>query len=462
MGQSNGAVAPTFEIVPPKAQANQFEVVPPPPSSDIFDHAEAQSGMWGSVKSWFSGLHAQTQQWNHDAQTMTPQQFAQAHPELSHIQGTASGGESAASKAYEDAKAGNYAKAIHTTVSGLGSAFAPLIGPSLIAAPLATVGGLALGAAGQFAGKKAGEAAGLTPDQSDVAGDVGALAGGYAGSKLSTATFAGNNTPEKLYESALKPSTVIPEATRAKIVQTALENEIPVTRGGLDKLGDLVDDLNAKTSQVIAQAQNQGATINKYDVASRLGDVGQRFKTQVNPLSDLSAVQKSGEEFIDTQPTQIPAADAQAMKQGTYTQLRGKYGELGSATIESQKALARGIKEELMGQFPELEGLGKKEGALLQLEPVLERAVNRISNHQIIGIGTPIAAGAAKAVTNSTSVGVIAGLLKAVLDDPMVKSRLAISLSKAGGTTQAAAFARLGAYSGALANVSSGDKNADQ
>lgn len=270
-----------------------------------------------------------------------------------------------------------------------------------------------------------------------------------------------SGAPEKLYESAMKPSTTFTEAERAKLVQTGLENEIPVTKGGLEKLSDLVDDLDSATAKIIKGANNQGATINKYAVTGRLGDTAQRFATQVNPEADLSAIAKSGNEFLDTQPNQIPAAQAQAMKSGTYTQLRGKYGELGSATIEAQKALARGIKEELIGQFPELKTLGQQEGALLQLQPVLERAVNRIANHQIIGIGTPIAAGAAKAVTGSTGIGAVTGLLKAVLDDPMVKSRLAIALSRT-GQSQVNALTRLGAYSSALGNAANGGANANQ
>jgi hypothetical protein len=437
------------DIFDQAAAATQQQSAPPP--ADIFDKAEESNTLWGHVKSFFSESSTKNQQLNHDAQHMTPAQFAAAHPEFTQPP-------SGAQEAYQDVKEGNYAKAIHRTIAGLGEGMAPALVPAMAAAPIATIAGLALGKGGQLVGQQVGKMAGLTPDQQNVAGDVGAIAGGYAGSKLTPASFG--DAPEKMYESAMKPSTTIPEATRAKMVQTGLENEIPVTKGGLDKLGDLVDDLNDKTARIIDQANQQGATVNKYAVASRLGNAYQRFATQVNPVSDLEAVSKSGNEFIENQPNEIPAAQAQAMKQGTYTQLRGKYGELGSATIESQKALARGIKEELINQFPELEGLGKQEGALLQLQPVLERAVNRISNHQIVGIGTPIVAGGAKVVTGSTGVGVIAGLLKAVVDDPMVKSRLAISLSKGGGISQAAAFAKLGAYSGAL--VSNAHKSADQ
>jgi hypothetical protein len=163
----------------------------------------------------------------------------------------------------------------------------------------------------------------------------------------------------------------------------------------------------------------------------------------------------------------MSAADAQAMKQGTYRVLQGKYGEQGSASVEAQKALARGLKEEIATQFPEISKLNSTESQLLDLQPVLERAVNRISNQQAIGIGMPIAGTAVKAATGSTSAGAVAMMMKSVLDNPAVKSRLAIAVSKGSNIPPAQALARVQAYSSALgstagataANSSSGTPN---
>lgn len=259
-------------------------------------------------------------------------------------------------------------------------------------------------------------------------------------------------TPEQAYESALKPSTTIPEYKRAQMIDTALKQGIPVSRAGLEKLGDLIDDLNDKITNEIGTGQ--GKTVNKFAVASRLRSVAQQAAKQVNPEGDLNAIASSGNEFLRNQPNDIPAVEAQELKQGTYRSLGNKaYGELQSSTIESQKALARGLKEELATAFPEINNLNKMEGRALDLQPVLERAVNRIGNHQMLGIGTPIAAGAAKAVTGSSTIAGITGILKAVLDDPVVKSRLAISVSKGGaqrGLTLPQAFAQVDSYANAL------------
>jgi hypothetical protein len=317
----------------------------------------------------------------------------------------------------------------------------PLVGPW--AANIGTqagtgdIGGaLARGGTQYLAGSAAGKAVKAT---GNVLGDV-------------TETAA-----QRLYQSALKPSTKLSDAARTNVLDTGLREGIPVSPGGVEKLGNLMDDLNQKIADTIQQANRQGATVNKMDVASRLGDVGNKFKTQVNPDADLAAIQKSGEEFVRNNPNQIPIADAQAMKQGTYQQIKNSYGQLSAATVESQKALARGLKEEIASQFPEVGDLNSRESNLIGLDKELERAVGRISNHQLMGIGTPLAAAGAKAISGSTGVAAAAGMLKAIVDDPFVKSKLAIAISKSSGITLDAAKARIALHSGALANAASGE-----
>ena len=265
---------------------------------------------------------------------------------------------------------------------------------------------------------------------------------------------AAGGAAQKLYRSALKPSTVLDSAKVAAQMQEGMDQGITVSPGGAAKLGDLIDDLNGKISAQIAA--NPNVPISRFAVASRLGDTADAFKNQVNPASDLAAVQKSGNEFMESQPKQILASDAQALKTGTYQQLKARaYGELGSATVESQKALARGLKEELATKFPELNDLNATDSNLIGLDNMMERAVNRISNHQLIGIGTPLAAAGAKAITGSNLASGITGVMKAVFDDPYVKSRAAIALNQAskGAVTIPMAAARFQAYVDALGNV---------
>jgi hypothetical protein len=94
--------------------------------------------------------------------------------------------------------------------------------------------------------------------------------------------------------------------------------------------------------------------------------------------------------------------------------------------------------------------LNAQEGQFLNLDGVLEKALNRIGNHQLMGIGTPIVAGAVGGTAGAGS-GIVAGIIKAVIDDPVAKSRFAIALSKAGKISPSAAMARITQYSNALA-----------
>lgn len=267
-------------------------------------------------------------------------------------------------------------------------------------------------------------------------------------------------TPEAAYESALKPSTTLSPAERASVVQTGLQNEIPISKGGLEKLGEHIEMLNQAIKDEIASDPKRPIDPNK--VATRADQAKAKFANQVNAGGDLAAIDASKQQFLAEQGASTPkvgpqgpapdmnASDAQAMKQGTYQVLKGKFGEQGSASVEAQKALARGLKEEIATRFPEISKLNADESRLLDLQPVLERAVNRISNHQAIGIGTPIAGAAAKAVTGSGGVGVVASVLKGVLDNPGVKSRLAIAISKSSKIPISQAMEKVTAYSSAI------------
>lgn len=282
-----------------------------------------------------------------------------------------------------------------------------------------------------------------------------ALAGPEAVSDLNIKLPVGN-APESMYQSAMKPSTTLPPGKVASMVQTGLDQKIPVSPAGIEKISSLVDDLNSQIKDQISTGAKQGVTIDPQAVAQRADQLKTRFVNQVAPTADLQAIDATKNDFLHTNPNPIPADTAQAMKQGTYQQLSSRaYGEQGSATVEAQKSLARGIKEELATAFPELSNLNAEESRLLDLQPTLEKAVQRISNHQLIGIGTPAVGLGMKAATGSNAAASAAGILKLVLDNPMVKSRLAIALHHAAqnGMQLSSVESRIAAYSDALGNA---------
>jgi hypothetical protein len=327
----------------------------------------------------------------------------------------------------------------------------------------------------------------------------GALMGEGAGALADMASPAISNaagraalmgrTPEAAYEGALKPSPSISAADRTAAVKTGLEQGIVISKAGLSKLGDQIETLNQAIKDEIAKDPNRPIDPNK--VATRADAARARFATQVNAQPDLDAIEASRQQFLNEQgqrpgvpaqppqptgvlgpngqpimnsgtPAQPPvpappmaAADAQAMKQGTYRVLKGKFGEQGSASVEAQKALARGLKEEIASAFPEIGKLNGEESRLLDLQPILERAVNRISNREPISLGGPVVTTAVKAATGSTGAAAALGVMKEVLSIPALRSRLAIAVSRGAKIPYASALAKVGSYAGSIGAIAS-------
>lgn len=285
-------------------------------------------------------------------------------------------------------------------------------------------------------------------------------------------------TPAEAYETALKPPTTMSSVDRAQAAQAGLKNEIPISSSGVEKIADRIDALNQGIKDEIATDPTRPIDPNK--VATRADRAKAAFSKQVNSQPDLKAIEATRQQFLEeqgqkpaipAQPTGIldaqgnpimkpaqaatpappmNAIDAQEMKQGTYKILKGKFGEQGSAAVEGQKDLARGLKEEIADQFPEVANMNAHESELLNLQPLVERAVARMANQGLFRLGTGAVAGTVKALGGSNKVAAVAAVMKQVLDDPMIKSRLAIAVSKGGKIPYAEAAARVGAYSSSL------------
>jgi len=197
---------------------------------------------------------------------------------------------------------------------------------------------------------------------------------------------------ESLMRTSLKPAAIADKTGKAgPAVQTMLDEGITVSEGGVNKLTGKIDTLNDAITDAIA---NSRARVSRQAVERPVYDVEQRFGRQATPQSDLAAIEKVLEDFR-THPLlprrDIPVQVAQEMKQGTYRALKDKYGEVGSASTEAQKALARGLKEEVAAAVPEVAPLNAKESALLNAKNLLEHRVAIERNANPTGLG-PLAA----------------------------------------------------------------------
>jgi hypothetical protein len=290
-------------------------------------------------------------------------------------------------------------------------------------------------------------------------------------------------TAAPLYESALKPSTTLKPAKRASIIQTGLEEKIPVpgkfSDRGLKKADAIISDIKAEIDSRIKAAEAAGAEkIAPADVAKRAEELKPEFKT-VTPKTDIAPIEATKKEFIKAysekevtpegkvilhpERQSISVTEAQKIKQNTYRRVGDKaYGEQKTPGTEAEKQLARGLKEELETALkdlvPELKSMNARESAVIGLDKALERAAARIRNHQIFGIGTPIAMAGGYALAGEPGAMTMA-ILKLVLDDPEVKSRVAIVFNRARSAAAKATSPGMRPLYGGVAGMAAEEEN---
>lgn len=273
----------------------------------------------------------------------------------------------------------------------------PMVGGALgglAAAPgiVTSFGGAAFGgAAGEAAKQLINRARGVEAPATatDAAKDMGIsaainAAGEGAGKAIGAGLLAG---APWLMQKALKPAkSVLNEfsTTGPKIVQTLLNEGVNVTEGGLAKLHDLLSMTNKEIKALVANAPG---TVDKKIIAARALPVASRVSKQANPVKDLAAVGESVGEFLDhpVYKGDMSIPDLQAMKQVTYKQIGGKYGELSSAQVETQKALARGAKEEVANAVPGVSALNKRDSDLMAATEAVGRQVATAGNKDPVG-----------------------------------------------------------------------------
>ncbi len=192
-----------------------------------------------------------------------------------------------------------------------------------------------------------------------------------------------------LMQSAVKPgAAALRKGQGDRAVQTLLDEGITVSRGGADKLRGLGEEQNRLAAAELAKYPN--AQISKNAVASRLGDTERKFQAQVNPQADLAAIEGVDTSFLmhpqlAGRPT-MPLQLAQELKQGTQRQLREKYGEMGAASTEAQKALARGLREEIERVAPGVGPTNERASDFWNALRVVEPRALQAGNNNIGGL----------------------------------------------------------------------------
>lgn len=251
--------------------------------------------------------------------------------------------------------------------------------------PIGAIGGAAFGGmAGEAYKELIARARGRqAPGTMTEAAKDMAISGGEQGAAQVVGEVAGpaiRAIGGRIMQSAIKPGLkTLLRGTGEEmqpVVKTMLDEGLNVSANGVKKLQTLLTSTKQDVANAIQQAGAQGAEISPLRVASRLSDTARKFANQVNPQADLEAVSQVGQNFLDAHGAQdLTLPEAQALKVGTYRVLRQKFGQMGPASTEAEKALARGLKEELETAVPGISSLNEREASLLQtLSEVGKRA----------------------------------------------------------------------------------------
>lgn len=148
--------------------------------------------------------------------------------------------------------------------------------------------------------------------------------------------------------------------------------------------------------------------------------------------ADEQAAQKALEQWQSSRGA-MPVQVAQKLKQGTYKSLAGKYGEVGSASTEAQKALARGLKDQIAEAVPGIGQLNAQEAALLKTLDVAERRALMEMNKNPAGLsmlaGNKAAFAAFMADRSAAFKGLASRMINRAAEAPSVVNPLADKLA---------------------------------
>jgi hypothetical protein len=272
---------------------------------------------------------------------------------------------------------------------GFGQKAADVLLRGATAGALTGGGGLAntLGGAGMGA-LSAGSAAGTEAvTGSPTAGMIAGLVTPAAAARVPAIS---ENSARSLMQSAMKPSIrSLQNGDASRAITTALDDGINVTQGGADKLQRGISDQNRLVEKLIGESK---ATVDPSLAVDAMRGTYRRFSNQATPQGDLKALDTVLKEFQSNPalqgPSTIPVQLAQELKRGTQRAVSDRYGEESTAAVEGQKAIARGLRQEISNAVPEVAPANAREASLINAHELIQRRAHIQGNRNPLGLTT--------------------------------------------------------------------------
>lgn len=269
---------------------------------------------------------------------------------------------------------------------------------------------------------------------------IGGLATGLLLPKAAGAVESGMKRGSlRLMQSALKPTETLVKArkgagfgSKEAIAQAVLDEGRIVSPGAAVKAQTALDATDAAAHTAIQQGTGAGVTVDPFKVTAAIdakGTAGQ-FGRQINAQPDTSAIQTVHENFATnphvsdpvTGMAPMPAELAHDFAINTGKNLKGKFGRLGGATVEAEKAGREAITSDLRRQIPELEPLWQQEAQQITARDAIDQAVARRANTDPLGL-TGIVGMVKNPALAVTAAADRSALIKSLLAQGMHKGR---------------------------------------
>lgn len=254
-------------------------------------------------------------------------------------------------------------------------------------------------------------------------------------------------TPNDMYQSAVKFSTTLTEAKRTKLANTALKYGVMPTDEGLSKLKTMMDKIDTDIDKMISGAEKTNAKLKEGDLFKDFAKLEKEAGLNVKAVDKIQAVNNIKKQIIEGnkligQKDYTPA-QAQKLKRNIYKDLDNYYEKVteNSAGVKASKAVAKQAKEFLEEIMPGIKEKNKDYGEIVSLYQELDRPVSRIKNRDLLGISIPIKVSAGATMGESFgrllgiegmggAAGGTIGAIMGMLDNPKIKSKLAIVIDK--------------------------------
>lgn len=275
----------------------------------------------------------------------------------------------------------------------------------------------------------------------DVVSMVGGAGAAVNAAKKGTGAAIPEKLPVKLYDSAAKFRTTIPEMERAKMIRALLEENIPLTPEGIKKANGIITDINVELDGLIANADKAGKTVKKTDVLRKTGKLRKELSNKIESVRDrkilngiidryLLEVKRAGKKNFTISELQEFKKDAY----GKVTDFSKEKGNKRKTKDRVYSEISREAKEIIEEAAPGAKALNERQAPLLGIRKDLKRVVNRIENNNLISLRDPIQVGSATVIAEyllgMPALGTAVGMTLGVLQKPAVKNRLARELYK--------------------------------